>query len=80
MWHMSLPGVSTLGRAVEIVGVMLVSGAIGNTLVHRMYAPDLTVPPPVNLEADVKRFKAEDAARKKVEEEQGVTKASARAQ
>ncbi len=60
---MSLPGVSSLRRALEVVAVMLISGAVGNTVVHRWYAPDLSVPPPVNLEADVKRFKAEDAAR-----------------
>jgi hypothetical protein len=60
---MSLPGVSSLRRAVEVVAVMLISGAVGNALVHRHYAPDLSVPPPVNFEHDVQRFKAEDAAR-----------------
>jgi hypothetical protein len=77
---MSLPGVSSLRRAVEVVVVMLVSGAVGNSVIHRMYAPDLSVPPPVNLEADVKRFKAEDAARAAAQQADQEKKASAQAQ
>ncbi len=51
------------GRMLEMYAVMIASVTLGTTIVHRAMAPDLTVPPALNLDVDAKQLHDQQVAK-----------------